>query len=660
MADANSNALDRLNEYRDALTDAKFDNKLTEEGESTLKAIEDGAWTSPMVGNLLQGATFNTSDEILGWIRGNLTSGLSTGVAIDIERAALQESATESPVGSTVEQLIGAALPVALTRGRSGIPPTVAGEILPNAALGGAFAFGASEGSVDERMADTGTGMVIGGVLGPTIQLASKPISAVAGNVTKMLRGPKSLANQQARELLKEALENDATSVEEAVLYILNKNTTGKPYTLADLGPNSQALLDAVNVLPGAGKKTAQAFLKKRDAGILSRLSTDLQEAFGSRAGFFSEFKALQSARLATGNKLYERAYRNNVRITNDLQELFKRPSMQNALKRAMQIAQEEGVNLPKISFATNGRILGPKGTTVKALPTRLLHYVKRGLDDEVFVGKSPSSGAGKDLVNAAKGTRAQFLEILDNQNPSYRIARNYWSGKSAVMDAMQTGRDFLRADVDELADFVGTMSASEMEGFRLGAMQGILNEMERGAERTAVQRLIRSPQREKLLRLTFPQTDAGKKAADTFINNLADEVVLRETSKGVLSGSQTAMRGEVVSRVRDASKRDPVTGLTELVARSISQDFKTIAESQETQVASELARMLVENNPAQLQAIQKDLAGQGIKQVVKKYAPSLLPRLTAMIVNPRTITAETATKATDLGVGQQVSQLVP
>ena len=489
MADANKNALDRLTEYRDALNDAKFDNKLTPDGEATLKAIEDGSWTSPLVGNLLQGAQINLSDEVIGWIRANITPGLSVANAIDIERAALEQSAKESPVGSTVEQLIGAALPVALTRGRSGIPATVAGEILPNAALGGAFAFGASEGSPQERSADTLTGAGIGGVVGPVIQAASKPISGVATNVARIVRGPKSLANQQARELIKEALENDATTVEEAVLYVLNKNTTGKPYTLADLGPNSQALLDAVNVLPGAGKKTAQAFLKKRDAGILSRLSTDLQEAFGSRAGFFSEFKALQNARFATGNKLYERAYRNNVRITGDLQELFKRPSMQAALQRAMKIAEEEGVNLPKISFAANGRILGPKGTTVKALPTRLLHYVKRGLDDEVFVGKSPASGAGKDLVNAAKGTRAAFLEILDDQNPSYKIARNYWSGKSAVMDSMQTGRDFLKADVDELADLIGAMSGSEMEGFRLGAMQGILNEMERGAERTAVQR---------------------------------------------------------------------------------------------------------------------------------------------------------------------------
>ncbi len=659
MADANQNALDRLNEYRDALKDAKFDNKLTSEGEATLKAIEEGSWASPMVGNLLQGATFNTSDEIIGWIRGNLTPGLSTNNAIDIERAALEEASTESPIGSIVEQLIGAAAPVAMTRGRAGVP-TVAGEILPNAAMGGAFAFGASEGNVDERMADTATGAGVGAVVGPTIQLASKPVTAVASNVGKALRGPKALANQQARELIKEALENDATSVEEAVLYVLNKNTTGKPYTLADLGPNSQALLDAVNVLPGSGKKTAQQFLKARDSGILTRLSTDLQEAFGSRAGFFSEFKALQNARSATGNKLYERAYRNNVRISKDLQELFKRPSMQSALQRAMNIASEEGVNLPKITFAANGRIVGPNGTTVKALPTRLLHYVKRGLDDEVFVGKSPTSGAGKDLVNAAKSTRAQFLEILDNQNPSYKLARNYWSGKSAVMDAMQTGRDFLRADVDELADMLATMSGSEMEGFRLGAMQGILNEMERGAERTAVQRLVRSPQREKLLRLTFPNTNAGAASADNFMNNLADEIVMRETSKGVLSGSQTAMRGEVVSTIKDAAKRNPVTGLTDLVSRAIGQDFKTIATDQETQVASEVARILVENNPGKLAAIQKDLSGQGIKQVVKKYAPSLLPKLTSMIVNPRTITAQVSTQATDLGVGQQISNMVP
>jgi hypothetical protein len=142
-------------------------------------------------------------------------------------------------------------------------------------------------------------------------------------------------------------------------------------------------------------------------------------------------------------------------------------------------------------------------------------------------------------------------------------------------------------------------------------------------------------------------------------MNNLADEIVMRETSKGVLSGSQTAMRGEVVSSIKDAAATNPITGLTDLVSRAISQDFKTIATKQETQVASELARILVENNPGKLAAIQKDLTGKGIKQVVKKYAPSLLPRLTSMIVNPRTITSQTSTKATELGVSDQIPNMM-
>ena len=231
------NNFEMLQKYREALKDAKFDNKLTPEGIATLDAIESGAFTSPRVANLIQGLTFNTGDEILGYLRSAVTPGLSYDDAVLIERGQLEESSTERPVASTIEQLIGTAGNVYLTRGASA--RGVGGQILPGMAYGGAFGFGGSEGSVAERLADTGVGMAVGGVTAPAVELASRPIANLAGSVGRMLQGPKTLANQQARELLKEALENDAQSVEEAVLYVLNKNTTGKPYTLADLGPNS-------------------------------------------------------------------------------------------------------------------------------------------------------------------------------------------------------------------------------------------------------------------------------------------------------------------------------------------------------------------------------------------------------------------------------------
>ena len=224
----------------------------------------------------------------------------------------------------------------------------------------------------------------------------------------------------------------------------------------------------------------------------------------------------------------------------------------------------------------------------------------------------------------------------------------------------MKEGRGFLTTDSNELADIISDMSKSELEGFRLGSMQGILSEIEKGSERTAMSRLLKSPERQKLLKLTFPQTNAGKASANKFINNLESEVVMRETSKFTLGGSPTILRGESLRKVRDFSKRDPIVGLTDLIGKAITKDFKTIADKQETAVASELARMLTETAPDKLNVIQKELTQKGIKQVLSKYAPSLLPNLTKMIINPRTISGQVGTNSTGFDVQSIIKQLQP
>ena len=645
-----------LQEYENLLEQAKADGKLTADGEATLNAMKSGQFIkSPFINNLLQGATFNTSDEIAATLRSAITPGLSYEDAFAIEQAGLEQSRTDAPIGSTATQMAGAVLPTILTRGRN---TSVAGQILPGMAYGAGYGAGASDDpnllSLN-RAGDAAVGGIAGGIAAPATALALKPAEAIAGNIKNLVSGPRVLGQNQARKLIKEALENDAQSVEEAILYVLNKNATGKPYTLADLGPNSQALLDAANVLPGEGKAITQSFLKQRDKGILTRLTSDLQNAFGSRAAFFSEFKALQNSRLVTGNKLYARAYRKNIKITPELQELFKRPSMSSALSRAFKIAKEEGVNLPTIKVNARGQLVSGRNTRVKSLPTQLLHFVKRGLDDEIFTGKSPVSGAGKDLVNAAKGTRIAFLDILDEQNSAYKTARNYWSGKASVMDAMTLGNDFLKQNHNILGDEIFNMSLSELEGFRLGAMQGILDEIERGAERTAVQRLLRSPARVRLLKMTFPQTEQGAANAEQFINRLNDEVIMRETSKGVISGSQTAMRQAIVGSVKEAAKRDPIQGFTQLIQQSISKDFKTIAEEQESTVAAEIARILVEQNPNKLNEISKDLTNKGLRKVLRTHLPKLAPNILNLLINPSQIAARTGTAATQSEFGQGI-----
>jgi len=649
--------LEDLNELKQILSTAQSENKLTTSGKAKLDAINSGPLASPTISNILQGLTFNQSDEIGAWLRSNL-GDVDYDTAVQIERAGLEESKSESPISSTLEQIIGSAVPLAVTKR----PQSFLGNIPQGAAIGGAYAFGDSKGNVQERLPDTAMGAASGAVVQPLVAGALRPIENLFEGTGKFLKGPARLGTQQARALLKEAIENDAggeefANLNEAFLYVLNKNTTGKPYTIADLGPNSQALLDVVNLLPGQSKRVARNFLRKRDSGILTRLKGDLTDAFGQRADYFEEYKALETARKELGDKLYNRAYGINIKINSDLLELFKRPSMSTAFNNAFNIANEEGENIGKYAFTKNGLTLnGKKATNIS---TKFMHYLKRGLDDAVYNSKSPISGTGKDLLNASKGTRIAFLNILDDENPAYKLARNYWSGKSSVLDSMKLGREFLKADSNELAEEISSMSGSELEAFRLGSMQGILSEIESGAERTAMSRLLKSPERQKLLKLTFPQTDIGKAAASKFINNLETEVVMRETSKFTLGGSPTILRGEALRKVRDLSRRDPVSGLTDLIGKAIAKDFKTVADKQETAVANELARMLTETAPDKLNVIEKELSQKGIKQVLSKYAPGLLPNLTKMIVNPRTITGQVGTSSTDLDAQKIVDQFM-
>ena len=474
--------LEDLNEFKTILLKAESENKLTEQGKVKLDAINSGPLASPTISNMLQGISFAQSDEVGAWLRSKL-GDVDYDTAVQIERAGLEKSKTESPVSSTIEQLIGSALPLALTKK----PQSFLGNIPQGATIGGAYAFGSSKGNVQERLPDTIMGAASGGITQPLVAGALNPISNMAEGVGKFLKGPARLGTQQARSLLKEAIENDSggeefKNMEEAFLYVLNKNTTGKPYTIADLGPNSQALLDVVNLLPGQSKRVARNFLKQRDSGILTRLKGDLTDAFGSRADYFEEYKTLEIARKELGDKLYKRAYRKNVKINSDLLDVLKRPSMKAAFDNAFKIANEEGENIGKYKLTQNGLTLnGRKATNIS---TKFMHYMKRGLDDVVYNSKSPISGTGKDLLNASKGTRIAFLNVLDEQNPAYKLARNYWAEKSSVMDAMKQGREFLKTDSNELAEIISEMSGSELESFRLGSMQGILSEIEKGSER--------------------------------------------------------------------------------------------------------------------------------------------------------------------------------
>ena len=285
----------------------------------------------------------------------------------------------------------------------------------------------------------------------------------------------RALAIQEVRE----ALMQDHGSVEEALVAAHNAMNTDKQLTLADLGPNSRATLELVNLIPGPGRKKAIDFLQARSEGRRGRIISDLQEAFGADADYYVSYKAIEDAKKAIGQERYEKAFiqtfvDDNGKITREprlinmndefgiavlqkdgsykrefytLNELMSRPSLKKAFPRAMEIGAEDGIDLPLVEIGENGLVIQEgenAGKVVDEITYQFAHYLKLALDDLISVSNSPlrqETSMGPTQVRKMMDTKTKFITALDD-NEDYRIARDTFAGMSAIQDAMDLGKD--------------------------------------------------------------------------------------------------------------------------------------------------------------------------------------------------------------------------
>ena len=637
------------------LSAGRDQGNLSKQGEGVLNAIETGVVTPQSIGQYLQGATLNFSDELLGTL--NSVFGKKPGVisqaakesgygdispreaGVGLERLALEQRASEKPVRSIAEQVVGGAIPAIASKGTT-LPLTLGKAAVQGFKSGVIGGFGAGEGGPEQQLTSAGIGGVAGGLAAPGLQLGARVVKNVSQPILKsMFAEPDVTGLQAGRNLVKEALKSDVGSVDEAINTVLQN--AGKPYTLADIGPNTRAYLDAVNLIPSPAKQTAKKFLEQRDKGISARLTSDLQEAFGTTASFFDEFNALKAARTDLGKKMYANAFNKQVPVNRELTDLLGRPSVQQAYARGINIAQEKGIKVPNVVVNAQGQLVTADNKLVPAVDTEFLHYVKMGLDDLVYTGKSPSSGIGNTQLNSIKDTRAQFLNYIDKNNPSYKSARNYWADDTATMDAMQSGRTFLKSNPDQLKADIKKMSTSEKEAFRLGAMSDLIERVGGQSTDTVVpmtanvaRNILKDPKRVALIKATFPDNELGQNKFNQFIKNFQTEMEMKATSGQVLTGSQTAGRQEAAKAVRGTIAQEaPNIDAQNLIFNALKMDATQMNEQQLKSTASEVVKILTETDPARLQNIAKELTTRRPLEI----ASDVLTRSGRALISPYT-----------------------
>ena len=664
-----SSLKDQILDLRDELMIAKDEGKLTPDGQKMLDQLETKSWTTGGFGQFMQGLTANFSDSVIGSIKSYLSPaptaiakqvGMTTpdqpapspsDVGVAMERIGLEEYSKESPIKSIAANIAGAATPALLTKRPITSLPTQVGL---TTAAGVTAGMGESEAELfSPESMKTGA---VGGATALAVLPIAKGLGMAGGAVYRgvvksIFDNPQKLGTDEARSLIKQALVADVGGVDEAIKFVLDRQGKTKPYALADIGANTRAYLDAANTIPSVGKATAKNFIEQRDKGILSRLTTDLQVAFGSKAAFFDEFNALKQARSQLGGALYDRALKKDIPVTSELVSLMDRPSVKNAFVRAKELAEEQGVKLPDVKIV-NGKLVTSDGNPVTNINTTFLHYVKMGLDDGIFTGKSPTSGIGTTQLNAFKDTRSKFLDLLDSSNTTYKNARRVWASDTSVMDAMEEGRTVFNKtpkDVDILLNDMKTMTKSELEGLRLGTMQNLLDRIGGaqvadtvvGATGNPALKIINNPKNLRIIRETFPKDEAGDKSFGLFMKNLKTEVEMKSTSKQVLQGAQTAERTQAIADVRaggKAMREMPVMSIQGILTRALQRDYAELGDAQTRAVATEMVRILTTTNPAKLQKIGKELSGRSLYDVISKDVPELLPALGRTILSPSSV----------------------
>ena len=610
-----------------------------------------------------QGLTFNLADEIK-----SIGSRYPSDFYLAVENDAMDTYKRLNPIKSSAAQVGGAFLPmvasVATTQVAKKLPsiPKVPLYIPPGVKVakdavvaatrkltkklnpfqkgiaksgvyGTAYSMGDDEGSMKERALKMKP--YIAGVTSlllsiPSNLVTQKIFSSLADRISKF--PSKDRGEEIAYNMVLEAIENDAGTVEEALVQAVNAMNKGRSLTVADISTSSADLLDMVNMIPSKLTKQSRQVLQDRQSGRFGRLQTDLQNAFGAEAGYYETIKLLQEARSADSAGMYEAAFinaetgedkmvgLNDEYIVNvggedmpmTLNKLMQRPVMKDAYLRGSRIAANKGIVLPNVEFTAEGMVIlegENKGLGIDAFNFEFLHYMKEGLDDLISTANNPlatESSAGRTELRGFMENKNAYLQILD-ANPEYKAAREVFAGHMATADALEMGKNIFNPSYTkniDLTEMVAAYGPSEKEAFTNGVYHGLDEKLAETSERqNYAGKLLYTPRTRSLMKLAF---DGSEKDFNLFMDNMVTEADARALENKVLMGSQTEGRRSMKEKYQSMTKRalfpTDLDTFDKALRFAINLDFELLTEQQDIEFADTVKRILTTTEQDRLQ----------------------------------------------------------
>lgn len=430
----------------------------------------------------------------------------------------------------------------------SGLPLSM---MVPGAGVASAAGGGAVMGAMQpvtegdfttQKAMQTGLGAAGGAVVAP--------IANAAVNAASRLMNSAPNAASRANAILAKALQRDNMTVSQAANRLAG---LGDDAVLADLGGNVRGVARAAANLPGRTSRVADDFLSTRAASAPERVRQISASAAGHRGeAFGSTFRGLREARRIQADPLYRRAYENPVPYTTELENILRTPAAERAFARARTIAANERVYFPE-NYQIFIRAVQGEPVTAQHVPSaRLWHFIKRGLDDqlETFRDKTTRRLALDERGRSIERVRRELLAELDRLNPDYQVARNSYSGPSAMMTAMERGRGFVKRDVEVTADEIARLGDADREAFLMGVSRALSDIVDKPGGVTRMNRLLQGREFNNKLRAALPDEESYR----SFLEGLGRERVFQETSNYIIAGSRTTPLAKEIEALEKGS----------------------------------------------------------------------------------------------------------
>jgi len=588
----------------------------------------------------LQGPTFNYLDELYGAvsapftaIQQNIPLGQAYEQGRDVVRGQTESFEQESPFTAAGLQLttslpmgmvsapaaIGRAVMPAITRALPTVAPAIqaAGKYMTAAptattamglgqrtaqAAGSGAGYGfvgglgaSNESNAIDILNDAARSSLIGGTLGGVSQPTMSVLGAAGRQATARM-SPTAAGNyaQQkvAEALIRDVPENLAPSALNMAQARLLK--LGPEARIADVGGKStRNLLDVQATLPGTTSEAVERAIRERQVGRAGRMMAGADEALGTQnAQFTQSIDNFSNQRFAASRPYYAAIDQSTATVNNSIFDaLSKSKGVQGSAELLFSTKTGQVIDLSKLK----------PGDSV---PMNVLDSLKQSLYD---TSMGLRKVGGNAQAEAYDKVRIQLVKQLEDQAPkignqsAYTLAMKTWAGPSQMMDAAEIGRKVMKGDILDIQQATKNLSASEIDAFRIGVLQGLREKTGTEAGQTSLLKFYKEPSTQARLRAAF---GGDFKAFSSSV--LAEEALKRFESAGrgsktaaMLAGGADLDVAPLAQAAGSVASGSPVGIVT--AAANLARQTQTPEA-----VRNEIGKILLSRDPKQLQQLSE------------------------------------------------------